>query len=83
MGSHRLAQVPALQSQFPCSILSAPFLCSRYLGQPNEALKFLNKARKDSTWGQSAISYMIQICLNPDNEITGGESFQNLSVESK
>ncbi|XP_049622407.1 tetratricopeptide repeat protein 21A [Suncus etruscus] len=53
-----------------------------YLGQPNEALKFLNKARKDSTWGQSAISYMIQICLNPDNEITGGESFQNLAVES-
>ncbi|XP_055985151.1 tetratricopeptide repeat protein 21A [Sorex fumeus] len=53
-----------------------------YLGQPNEALKFLNKARKDSTWGQSAISYMVQICLNPDNEIVGGESFQNITVES-
>ncbi|XP_054990356.1 tetratricopeptide repeat protein 21A [Sorex araneus] len=53
-----------------------------YLGQPNEALKFLNKARKDSTWGQSAVSYMVQICLNPDNEIVGGESFQNIAVES-
>lgn len=83
MGSHQLAQVPALQVPVSRSIRSAPLLCSRYLGQPNEALKFLNKARKDSTWGQSAISYMIQICLNPDNEITGGESFQNLSVESK
>ncbi|XP_067610138.1 tetratricopeptide repeat protein 21A isoform X3 [Pseudorca crassidens] len=54
-----------------------------HIGQPNEALKFLNKARKDSTWGQSAIYYMVQICLNPDNEIVGGEAFENLVTESK
>ncbi|XP_060036382.1 tetratricopeptide repeat protein 21A isoform X2 [Erinaceus europaeus] len=54
-----------------------------YLGQPNEALKFLNKVRKDSTWGQSAVYYMVHICLNPDNEIMGGETFQNLTGESK
>uniref|UniRef100_A0A452S1Q1 Tetratricopeptide repeat domain 21A n=1 Tax=Ursus americanus TaxID=9643 RepID=A0A452S1Q1_URSAM len=52
------------------------------IGQPNEALKFLNKARKDSTWGQSATYYMVQICLNPDNEIVGGEVFENLVAES-
>ncbi|XP_036122537.1 tetratricopeptide repeat protein 21A isoform X3 [Molossus molossus] len=53
-----------------------------YIGQPNEALKFLNKARKDSTWGQSATYYMVQICLNPDNEIVGGEAFHNHAAES-
>ncbi|KAL0593486.1 Tetratricopeptide repeat protein 21A [Plecturocebus cupreus] len=50
-------------------------------GQPNEALKFLNKARKDSTWGQSAIYHMVQICLNPDNEVVGGEAFENQEAE--
>nr|KAF6476728.1 tetratricopeptide repeat domain 21A [Rousettus aegyptiacus] len=54
-----------------------------HIGQPNEALKFLNKARKDSTWGQSATYYMVQICLNPDNEIVGGEALENLVAESK
>ncbi|KAI4553985.1 hypothetical protein MJT46_016165 [Ovis ammon polii x Ovis aries] len=53
-----------------------------HIGQPNEALKFLNKARKDRTWGQSATYHMVQICLNPDNEIVGGEAFQNLVTES-
>ncbi|XP_045392345.1 tetratricopeptide repeat protein 21A isoform X2 [Lemur catta] len=53
-----------------------------HIGQPNEALKFLNKARKDSTWGQRATYYMVQICLNPDNEIVGGEAFETLVVES-
>ncbi|XP_065789098.1 tetratricopeptide repeat protein 21A isoform X2 [Muntiacus reevesi] len=54
-----------------------------HIGQPNEALKFLNKARKDSTWGQSATYHMVQICLNPDNEIVGGEAFEHLVTESK
>ncbi|XP_058585434.1 tetratricopeptide repeat protein 21A isoform X2 [Neofelis nebulosa] len=52
------------------------------IGQPNKALKFLNKARKDSTWGQSATYYMVQICLNPDNEVVGGEVFKNLVAQS-
>uniref|UniRef100_A0A671FL58 Tetratricopeptide repeat domain 21A n=1 Tax=Rhinolophus ferrumequinum TaxID=59479 RepID=A0A671FL58_RHIFE len=53
-----------------------------HIGHPNEALKFLNKARKDSTWGQRATYYMVQICLNPDNEIVGGEAFENVVSES-
>nr|KAF6335956.1 tetratricopeptide repeat domain 21A [Pipistrellus kuhlii] len=52
-----------------------------HIGQPTEALKLLNKARKDSTWGQSATCHMVQICLNPDNEIVGGEAFHNLVPE--
>uniref|UniRef100_A0A8C8SR38 Tetratricopeptide repeat domain 21A n=1 Tax=Pelusios castaneus TaxID=367368 RepID=A0A8C8SR38_9SAUR len=50
-----------------------------HMGQPNQALKYFNKARKDCDWGQRAINNMIQICLNPDNEIIGGEVFESLS----
>ncbi|XP_075068271.1 tetratricopeptide repeat protein 21A [Mixophyes fleayi] len=52
-----------------------------HIGQPNEALTYFNKSRKDSDWGQKAITNMIQICLNPDNEIVGGEVFDNLDVD--
>ncbi|XP_069067179.1 tetratricopeptide repeat protein 21A isoform X1 [Pleurodeles waltl] len=53
-------------------------LCCWFKGEPNEALKFFNKARKDSEWGERAIYNMVQICLNPDNEIVGGEVFEEL-----
>ncbi|XP_038607045.1 tetratricopeptide repeat protein 21B [Tachyglossus aculeatus] len=49
-----------------------------YTGEPNDALRHFNKARKDSDWGQNAIYNMIEICLNPDNETIGGEVFENL-----
>ncbi|XP_042528664.1 LOW QUALITY PROTEIN: tetratricopeptide repeat protein 21A [Dipodomys spectabilis] len=54
-----------------------------HVGRPNEALKFLNKARKDTTWGQEATDYMVRICLNPDDEILGGEVLENTGAESK
>lgn len=79
--THRVA--PALPGLFLHLIFGVSLLHYRYVGQPNEALKFLNKARKDSTWGQSATYYMVQICLNPDNEIVGGEAFQNQVAESR
>lgn len=50
----------------------------RYTGEPNDALRHFNKARKDSDWGQNALYNMIEICLNPDNETIGGEVFENL-----
>lgn len=46
-------------------------------------MKFLNKARKDITWGQKANYYMVHICLNPDNELVGGEAFENQLTKSK
>ncbi|XP_018408984.1 PREDICTED: tetratricopeptide repeat protein 21A [Nanorana parkeri] len=49
-----------------------------HLGEPNEALKYFNKARKDSDWGEKSVTNMIQVCLNPDNEIIGGEVFDSL-----
>ncbi|XP_042192463.1 tetratricopeptide repeat protein 21B [Callorhinchus milii] len=49
-----------------------------YTGEPNDALRHFNKARKDSDWGQNAVYNMIEICVNPDNETIGGEVFENL-----
>ncbi|XP_073097695.1 tetratricopeptide repeat protein 21B isoform X1 [Manis javanica] len=49
-----------------------------HTGEPNDALRHFNKARKDSDWGQNALYNMIEICLNPDNETVGGEVFENL-----
>lgn len=49
-----------------------------YTGEPNDALRHFNKARKDCDWGQNALYNMIEICLNPDNETVGGEVFENL-----
>ncbi|XP_071603569.1 tetratricopeptide repeat protein 21B isoform X3 [Heliangelus exortis] len=52
-----------------------------YTCEPNDALRHFNKARKDSDWGQNAVYNMIEICLNPDNEIVGGEVFENLDAD--
>lgn len=40
---------------------------------PNAALSELNLCRNDAEWGQMAISIMIEIFLNPDNETLGGQ----------
>ncbi|VDK84622.1 unnamed protein product, partial [Onchocerca ochengi] len=43
-----------------------------YTGDPNTALQAFNRARRDLEWGERATYNMIEICLNPDNEIIGG-----------
>ncbi|XP_072174244.1 tetratricopeptide repeat protein 21B-like [Diadema setosum] len=53
-----------------------------YIGNPNDALKHFNMARKDSDWGQRAIANMIEICINPDNETLGGETFENVDLDA-
>ena len=45
------------------------------------ALKYFNKARKDSDFGTKAIYCMIEVCLNPDNETIGGEVFENVESD--
>lgn len=44
-------------------------LYHRYMGEPHAALKELNVARFDSFFGEAAISNMIEIYLNPLNEM--------------
>ena len=51
------------------------------MGNPNSALRQFNQARKDSEWGQKAIYNMIEICLNPDNNTLGGETFQSVDED--
>ena len=57
-------------------------LTFRYTGNPNNALKHFNKARKDSTWGQTCVYNMIEICLNPDNDTIGGEVFEAVDQDN-
>ncbi|XP_059488844.1 tetratricopeptide repeat protein 21B-like isoform X2 [Neocloeon triangulifer] len=42
-------------------------LYSWYSGEPTQALKHFNRARRDPEWGRQAICSMIQICLNNEN----------------
>lgn len=40
-----------------------------YAGNPNAALRLFNNARRDPEWGKKSICHMIEICLNPDNDL--------------
>ncbi len=53
----------------------------RYAGNPNQALKYFNMARKDADWGDRATYAMIEICLNPDSETIGGEVFESVEAD--
>ncbi len=44
----------------------------------NEALHCFNQARKDSEWGERALFSMVEICLNPENEMLGGETLKSV-----
>ena len=41
------------------------------------ALKYLNRARRDATWGLKASYLMIEISLNPDRTVMGSELFRD------
>lgn len=40
-----------------------------YNCNPNLALRYFNNARRGTEWNQDAIFRMIEICLNPDNDL--------------
>ncbi|PRP77845.1 tetratricopeptide repeat protein 21B-like [Planoprotostelium fungivorum] len=41
----------------------------RYVNNAREALSSFYEARKDPRWGESVLTHMIEIYINPDNEI--------------
>lgn len=45
-----------------------------YSGNLNAALRNFNIARQDRVWGQQAIYSMIEICLNPEDELLGDQA---------
>ncbi len=48
----------------------------RYKLEMNTALQDFNQARRDSDWGEMALFNMIEICLNPDNDMIAGEALR-------
>lgn len=40
-----------------------------YSGNPNDALRLFNKARRDEEWGPWAVANMVKICINFDSEL--------------
>jgi tetratricopeptide repeat protein 21B len=57
----------------------------RYIGEPQNALKDLNIARFDSFFGEASISNMIEIYLNPLNEMifsSLGETEYNTTTDN-
>lgn len=46
-----------------------------YSGNLNAALRNFNNARLDTEWGKKAICNMIEICLNPEDEMLGDQFF--------
>uniref|UniRef100_UPI00358DF2F5 tetratricopeptide repeat protein 21B n=1 Tax=Myxine glutinosa TaxID=7769 RepID=UPI00358DF2F5 len=49
-----------------------------FSGEPAKALSHFNNARKDYDWGQVALRNMIEIYLNPDDDVIGGQVFDNM-----
>ena len=43
------------------------------MNKPNDALQEFNSSRWDAEWGERSLYNMIEIYLNPANEIIGGE----------
>lgn len=46
-----------------------------YSGNLNAALRNFNNARADTQWEKAAICNMIEICLNPEDEMLGDQFF--------
>ena len=48
-------------------------LLHRYMNAPRDALASLNRARRDAEWGEQALTHMVEIFLNPENETNWDE----------
>ncbi|KAI8811768.1 hypothetical protein BJ742DRAFT_866792 [Cladochytrium replicatum] len=51
----------------------------RYKNKINDALKEFNICRHDSDWGELALNHMIEIFLNPANDVIGGEALTSVT----
>lgn len=54
-----------------------------YSGNLNSALRNFNVARQDLTLGRKALYNMIEICLNPDDEMLTEQFSENEDIEYK
>lgn len=51
-----------------------------YTNSSNDALLDFNRARTHPELGLMATYHMIEICLNPENEMIGGETFDSVDA---
>ncbi|XP_053733860.1 tetratricopeptide repeat protein 21B isoform X1 [Synchiropus splendidus] len=77
-GFFELAEKHSSRTKFDPGFNYCKGLYLWYTGEPNNALRHFNKARKDNDWGQNAVYNMIEIYLNPDSNTMGGEVFESL-----
>ncbi|XP_074604328.1 tetratricopeptide repeat protein 21B-like [Brevipalpus obovatus] len=52
-----------------------------YRGALNEAIKCFSNARSDSGFGLMATYHMVEIFINPEDGVIGGETFESLNPE--
>ncbi|KAI8924973.1 hypothetical protein BC831DRAFT_463081 [Entophlyctis helioformis] len=58
-------------------------LFHRHMNNTEEALKEFLVCRRDAVWGERALHNLIELYLNPDNEIFGGEAMEVAAADSK
>ena len=56
-------------------------MLARYQNNPRTALRHLNLARRDGEWGEAALTAMIEIYLNPENETNWDELNIDAQIE--
>lgn len=54
-----------------------------YTGNPNTALRLFNNARRDAEWGKQAIFNMIEICINPSDDLPNENQMEGQSDEAR
>ena len=51
-----------------------------YTGRANCAIRSFHQVRNDDDFGLMASYHMIEICINPDGEVLGSETFENMDL---
>eukprot|EP01083_Nonionella_stella_P283179 963735_1 len=70
----QLAQRSSIKADYDSGLHYCKGLIDWYFNNdPRSALKEFNQARKDGEWGNMALEHMVDIYLNPDNDLLFGD----------
>ncbi|KAG5681783.1 hypothetical protein PVAND_011191 [Polypedilum vanderplanki] len=68
----------AAESQLDGGLNFCKGLYEWYTANANGSLRYFNNCRRDSEWGKQAVFNMIEICLNPDNDLPSDAEINDL-----
>lgn len=68
----------AAESQLEPGLNYCKGLYEWYTANANGSLRYFNNCRRDSEWGKQAVFNMIEICLNPDNDLPSDAEINDL-----